>query len=324
MTPDVAGDPGPLPSGVRLDVAACPLGCVHDDELVLTARDRLHGLPGRFRVVRCRRCGLMRTDPRPTAETIGAYYPDEYGPHRAVPETPGRRSGGRLIRVLGRLLATRSNDVPDLPPGRLLEVGCGSGAFLQDMASRGWTVRGVEVSQLAARRARESGIDVHVGTVAALEPPEAPYDLVAGFMVVEHLHNVVADLSRLREWVRPGGWLVVSTPNVRSLDYWLYRSHWYGLDVPRHLHHFNPRTLAAVLDRAGWKVEKVIFQRSAADTVASLGRVLEDRGGAGLAGPLLRFPESNARSRHLFAIVSLPLAALRLSSRMTVWARATT
>jgi hypothetical protein len=58
----------------------CPLGCPPDDEPVLQAIDELHGLPGRFSVVRCRSCKLMRTSPRPTLESIGQYYPDPYGP----------------------------------------------------------------------------------------------------------------------------------------------------------------------------------------------------------------------------------------------------
>ena len=71
-----------IPPDVVLEDADCPLGCPRSDETVLAGRDRLHGLPGRFQVVRCRSCGLMRTNPRPSPGTIGFYYPEDYHPYR--------------------------------------------------------------------------------------------------------------------------------------------------------------------------------------------------------------------------------------------------
>src|SRR4051812_38486661 len=70
-----------LPEGVELEDCPCPNGCVRSDSFILEGEDRLHGLPGRFLVVRCGGCELMRTNPRPTAATISAYYPSDYGPY---------------------------------------------------------------------------------------------------------------------------------------------------------------------------------------------------------------------------------------------------
>ena len=70
-----------VPDGVRLESRPCPLCLVAEDEPVLSGVDMLHGVPGEYRVIRCRQCGLMRTDPRPTPDTIGLYYPSHYGPH---------------------------------------------------------------------------------------------------------------------------------------------------------------------------------------------------------------------------------------------------
>jgi hypothetical protein len=65
----------------NLETKPCPLGCSVSDETVLTGRDLLHDLPGEYTVVKCNSCGLMRTNPRPTPEAIGTYYPDDYGPY---------------------------------------------------------------------------------------------------------------------------------------------------------------------------------------------------------------------------------------------------
>ncbi len=68
-------------NGVELESNPCPLGCMEGDELILTGSNRLHNLPGEFDVVRCKGCGLIRTDSRPTQETISSYYPDNYRPY---------------------------------------------------------------------------------------------------------------------------------------------------------------------------------------------------------------------------------------------------
>ena len=94
---------------VALERVGCPLGCPSDDELVITGRDRLHELPGEFRVVRCRGCGLMRTDPRPTLDGIDFYYPADYRPYLTtrVGTTPTAKvpSSGRVRTAIRRLLA---------------------------------------------------------------------------------------------------------------------------------------------------------------------------------------------------------------------------
>ena len=73
-----------VPAAVTLESQPCPLGCEPNDSTVFTGRDRLHDLPGEFRVVRCQTCGLSRTNPRPTPDTIGFYYPDHYGPYQTT------------------------------------------------------------------------------------------------------------------------------------------------------------------------------------------------------------------------------------------------
>jgi hypothetical protein len=147
-----------FPSCVELEHAPCPLGCSGGDVAVLTGRDRLYNLPGEFTIVRCRTCGLLRTDPRPTSATMGFYYPETYGPHRK-PESPApsaakvdwpawKRLARRSYRFLRyEIYRFRTEALPDLPKGRLFEFGCGTGSFLsawrrQGGRSRGWSFPG--------------------------------------------------------------------------------------------------------------------------------------------------------------------------------------
>ena len=316
------------PAPVELERADCPLGCPRDDDPVLVGRDRLQNLPGDFPIVRCRRCGVLRTDPRPTPGSIGFYYPDEYGPYEGtrvpVPgPLPSRPPWRRAISAaVQRLTASKAEELPDLPPGRMLEVGCASGSFLDRMARRGWQVEGIEFSDAAASQARSLGYAVHTGPVETAPLPRAPYDLVVGWMVVEHLHDPVGALRRLRDWTKPGGWLVVSVPNADSWELRVFRDAWYALHLPNHLWHPGRRSLETVLERAGWKVSRVVYQRDIRNIIGSIGYSLRDHGRfPRLADWMSRFPERGGRVYYLLHPLAFALAKIHEAGRITVWAR---
>ncbi len=205
-------------------------------------------------MVRCRLCGLLRTNPRPTPESIQVYYPDDYGPYRGtrVPEESARPPWLRkLAALIWRIFDSNAQRLPEQAPGRMLEIGCASGKFLDHMARRGWQVEGIEFSAAAGAEARMAGLSVQVGPVAAALPPAKPFDLVVGWMVLEHLHDPVGALRRMREWTRPGGWLVASVPNAACWELGFFGERWYALHLPNHLWHPTPETLRRVLLSVG-------------------------------------------------------------------------
>jgi SAM-dependent methyltransferase len=316
--------PGPArtPTGDE-EVAPCPLGCRPDDEVVLEGIDHLHGLPGRFTVVSCRACGLMRTSPRPTLEAIGAYYPDPYGPYQGTPARAGGGNGWgtRLLRRW-RLDGTRSL-VPPMPPGRALEIGCATGSFLRKIRARGWEVQGIEPSASAAAIARQQGLEVHVGPVETAPPPASKYDLVTASHTVEHLHRPLEVFSRLHEWTRGGGWLTCALPDASSFVFRKFRQHWYDLDLPRHLYHFTPASFTRVLRQTGWEVKRIAGQSTLNGFAGSIGYRLRERSGADsrLARVFLQFPESNGVLKNALAPLSWLLKAMRETGRIVVWAR---
>jgi len=312
------------PPSVQVDDGPCPLGCPRDDEFVLLASDRLHDIPGRYPVVRCARCGLMRTNPRPTPETIGVYYPENYTPFASTEvRPPGRRSRKRrkLLRRLRRLvLNVDPHRLPAVAPGRLLEIGCGAGNFLARMKKRGWEVAGIEASPSAAASAQATGLAVRSGRLEDAVDPVEPYDLVVGWEVLEHLHHPVTSLRLLHRWTVPRGWLALSVPDAGSIDFAMFKHAWYGLDVPRHLFHFTLPTLTAVLCRGGWDVDNVFWHKNPKNLLVGLASRGRERG-------WVRWPSyleaiGNGR-RHVGArlAVGAMLGWLHASGRMTIWAR---
>ena len=313
----------PWSGEVTLEHAPCPLGCPPGDRVVLRGWDRLHGLPGEFTVVRCGTCGLMRTDPRPGPETIGRFYPEEYGPYRDTLVGPddGRASPTpRWKNLVRRILAPDTRQVPTVRVGRMLEVGCASGSFLFQMAQAGWEVSGIESSGAAATAARLLGYRMHAGTLDTAPNPDRPYDLIVGWMVLEHLPNPVQALRRLFAWSKPGGWLAMSVPDAGSLEFRVFRDAWYALDLPRHLFHFTRRTLGEVLRLGGWTVRRVLWHSNPNNLLHSLRYTCLDRGWTPTANVLRQVIDGQQAPRVRLVLGRL-LGLLHASGRMTIWAQ---
>jgi SAM-dependent methyltransferase len=238
--------------------------------------------PGRFDVVRCADCGLVQTNPRPDPDAIGAYYAADYGPHArpadAGPPGLALRLARSLLHLPYRLRYGPVDPRPALPRAgaRVLDIGCGSGRDLAELAVRGWEVWGIEPSPQAAEAARQHlGVGaerIHVGRAEEARFEPASFDLVTAWHVLEHLHDPAAVLRGARAWLRPGGTLQLAVPDVESLESRLFGRRWFGLDLPRHLYHFAPATLGALLERSGFRVLRIVPEYQANSLSGSVAR----------------------------------------------------
>jgi 2-polyprenyl-3-methyl-5-hydroxy-6-metoxy-1,4-benzoquinol methylase len=150
---------------------------------------------------------------------------------------------------------------------RVLDVGCSSGYLARPLAERGNTIVGLELDPEAARAAEKFCELVLVGDVETMHLPLEPgsFDVVLGGDVIEHLRDPTATLARLRPYLRPGGRVVLSTPNVANWAIrlsllsgrWRYTDR--GILDRSHTHLFTKATLAETLERAGYRVERIDF-----------------------------------------------------------------
>ncbi|MFI5166675.1 MAG: class I SAM-dependent methyltransferase [Thermoanaerobaculales bacterium] len=231
-------------------------------------RDRVYGTPGEWRMVRCPNpaCGLVFLAPPPTGDELArayaGYYTREVDPKSI--ETPARR--GRLrsgahrlhlgvLRGLGAEAKKRRIELSYLDrvsPGRVLDVGCGSGSRLAELRRLGWEVVGQEIDEKAAEIARTTHrLDVRIGPLASLRLRDSQFDAVVMHHVIEHVSAPTELLAECWRLVKPTGHLVCVTPNVEGLGHWLFRHRWRGLEPPRHQVLFCIRTLGVVATRAG-------------------------------------------------------------------------
>jgi SAM-dependent methyltransferase len=310
-----------LAPGVVLEDAACPMGCVRDDEPVISGVDRISGVGGTFQIVRCRSCRLARTNPRPTPETIGRYYPDEYAPYQYTKGVAGAKPRRSVVRsVARRLIDFNSDHLAPAERGHALEIGCASGAYLAHLASLGWSVEGVELNEAAAAATAARGFRVQTSAVELMAQPLSPPSLVVAWMVLEHLHDPVGALRRLREWSAESAWLVASVPNFATVGASAFKREWYPLQLPAHLFHYDKGTLGGVLARGGWRLERVFYHRTLTDFVASVGNWVESRGQGALAERLRTTAKKRAFHLAMYPFAA-GVAALGQTGRMTIWAK---
>jgi 2-polyprenyl-3-methyl-5-hydroxy-6-metoxy-1,4-benzoquinol methylase len=159
--------------------------------------------------------------------------------------------------------------------GRLLDVGCGAGDLLLRMKSYGWHVEGLEPDPVAAANLYKWGIKVTQGTLPSKELQEASFDVITASHVIEHVANPAIFLSSCFKLLRPGGHLVLATPNANSAGLKKHGQSWVHLDAPRHLVLFTPQSLANLLRAAGFHSERVTTSCRSAFFVTKTSRKLE-------------------------------------------------
>ena len=244
--------------GVAWEEPGCLLCGARGGETVAVAPEGGPDASGaRPAVLRCRACGLCYTSPRPTPDTIGCFYPDDYGPHQVRPAAGrSRRPSGRARR--GSFRGRARGDVPWRGEGRLLDFGCGGGAFLERMHRRGWRVMGVDASEAVVRRIEtERGLTALAGDLSAPALGAMQFDVITMRQSLEHVHRPLETLGRAFRLLASGGRLMVWAPSIEGLPFAWFGPAWYGLDLPRHLVHFTPSTLRRMVGEAGFEVDRL-------------------------------------------------------------------
>ena len=223
----------------------------------LSGCDRLHGIPGRFSVVRCSDCGLTYMNPRPAQKDMHTFYPEDYGSHQVNSARKRPKPFWTKVHLLTWKKPIWQLYCSPPPNGNLLEIGCGAGSFLLQAQEFGWNTTGIEVSQAATERARQGGLDVHCGTLETVRLAET-FDLIRLSFVLEHVHDPVATLQAVRLLLKPGGYAHIAVPNIKSILARVFGTYWYGLEIPRHLYWFSPATMRRLCEKANLRIASAI------------------------------------------------------------------
>jgi len=242
-----------------LEYVPCDFCGSDDSTLLYELTDTLYGSPGLFPVRRCRVCKLIYLNPRPTADALLAHYPPSYESHQP-PTILGSASlagiGRRLNLAQKRGLVVRHISGAT---GTLLDVGCATGIFLNEMHRAGWEVKGVEPAAEAAEVARITfGLNVLTGTLEPGMFPPSSFDVVTYWDTLEHTPSPIAQLQTTFTLLKPGGVAILKVPNWDGIDRHIFGGAWHGFDVPRHLYVFPRGVIASRLSGLGFEVRRII------------------------------------------------------------------
>jgi 2-polyprenyl-3-methyl-5-hydroxy-6-metoxy-1,4-benzoquinol methylase len=279
-------------------VSACAVGC--NTTLEDTAIQLAEGV-----LRRCTACGQLLSSATEAQylrslgrfDTSAGTLPDARSQSRHDKNSSRRLSN--LLAVLGRPSSTV----------RLLDVGCSSGAFLQSALRLGFSAEGVEPSADAAQTARAAGLKVFTGYLEQAQFPDASFDAITLIEIVEHLRDARSLLQECARILKPGGVVLVTTPNAHSWTARAMGARWAGFslnDMGGHISFFNPHSIGLLATRCGLQTHHIetrnvrFFERG--QCAPSLHAV------AKIAAELLNWPARVAGTGHdLHAYLQRPL-----------------
>lgn len=197
----------------------------------------------------CTKCKFRFTNPRPNNASIGAFYQSaDYVSHND--QSTGLIN--KMYRIVRQYtLRQKLKLINTIQPkkGKLLDVGCGTGLFLETCKLGGWSITGVEPDASARSLAVARLNKKIVNEIKSVEDDQ--FDIITMWHVLEHVPNLQETIAELKSRLKEGGILILALPNSNSLDANYFKQYWAAYDIPRHLSHFTPSTINHLVSQAG-------------------------------------------------------------------------
>ena len=215
-----------------------------------------HSVSGEsFALVKCRKCKLVFTNPRPEESNLTKYYKsDQYISHTDSANSPiniiYKLVRGYTLSQKTKLITRLNNGV-----GSMLDYGCGTGDFVKSCREKGWQAFGLEPDN----DAREIAASKNPSSILNdLKDVPENLDIISTWHVVEHISTINKTLKSLVKKLKVGGHLIIAVPNHRSYDAEKYQENWAAYDVPRHLYHFDNDSMEYLAHQIQLKIVSVM------------------------------------------------------------------
>jgi SAM-dependent methyltransferase len=232
----------------------CPVCNATNIHPVLKVKD--HHVSGEtFDIWECNDCGLRFTQDVPDENAIARYYQSEdYISHT---ETSKGLINRLYLLVRKRTLKKKRrmvSAITGLKKGKILDLGSGTGAFVNEMSKNGWEVIGLEPSDNARNLAKQVyNVDLR-NNDALFSLASNSFDAITLWHVLEHVHKLHVTVQQLKDLLMQNGKLIIAVPNYTSQDAKIYKESWAAYDPPRHLYHFSPRSMQILAEKNGMKI----------------------------------------------------------------------
>lgn len=207
-----------------------------------------------FTIVACDSCGFLATSPRPADDQLGKYYESEdYISHSNTKKS----LFSRLYQVVrNKAVRDKRGWVEQyVKSGKMLDMGCGTGHFLNECRNHGWETVGVEPSEIARANAKT---EHNIEPLPSIdEVKESGFNVITMWHVLEHLPDLNRHLNKFNGLLEKDGYLYVAVPNHESYDAKHYGVHWAAWDVPIHLWHFSKSSIDSLAKKHGFELKEI-------------------------------------------------------------------
>lgn len=210
-----------------------------------------------FEVWECSFCSLRFTQAIPTETEIGAYYQSEsYVSHTDTQKGLVNKLYHKVRKITLRGKEKLAESVTHTGK-QLLDIGAGTGAFADHMRKQGWQVSGIEADEAARKKAANLyGLTLYANP-ELFYLQQNHYDIITMWHVLEHVHTLHEYIEQIKKILHDNGTLLIAVPNYTSHDAALYKEYWAAYDVPRHLYHFSPGAMRALLKKHELKLRAI-------------------------------------------------------------------
>ncbi len=209
-----------------------------------------------FKIVKCRNCGLVYLNPRVKKEFIKAYYPGGYyHVNISNPEDVLKTSYEKE-----KLVLMKNFSLMDNKEGSLLDVGCSKGEFLENLKRYGWkNLRGVEFNGDCVEFAKERyNLDIFMGEFEDYSEEET-FDVITFWHSLEHFYDINSAVDKVDKLLKDDGALIISVPDIKSIQARIMGKYWYHIEAPRHTIYFDKTSLGKLLQRHNFLIKKCVY-----------------------------------------------------------------
>jgi 2-polyprenyl-3-methyl-5-hydroxy-6-metoxy-1,4-benzoquinol methylase len=218
-----------------------------------------HSVSGEgFELIQNSEYGFLETFPQPSSENLPKYYQSE----DYISHTDSKRNlfekAYHLIRKISLNKKLSLINSYSLESKNVLDIGCGTGDFLQTAQQNNWTVSGIEPNKEAREIGNKKTNNSVFETGQLLKFNTSSFDVITLWHVLEHLPDLENQVTVFKKLLKPNGTLIIAVPNYKSFDAKHYKQFWAAYDVPRHLWHFNQESVSKLVSKQSMEVIKVI------------------------------------------------------------------
>lgn len=207
-----------------------------------------------FTILKCKDCNFHFTNPRPKNEELGRYYiSDHYISHNNTSKNLFEKvyQMVRRIAIKGKYnLISRF-----FKKGRILDIGCGTGDFLNKCKTEKWVTKGIEPSDIARKQA-VANYNLDVDESIDLRDVKGKFDVITMWHVLEHVTDLNTTVSELKRLLSADGKAIIAVPNLESFDAYYYKKYWAAYDLPIHLYHFSKESIVKLFKKHGFSLRK--------------------------------------------------------------------